>query len=98
MNKVFWKAALIRAAKTFLQTILGVWTAGRLITDLDWKAVLLASFSAAVYSLLTSIVAGLPEVDSLGGEMTEDEAEMAIEENEYIQDELDEIESGDDDE
>lgn len=62
MNKDFWKAALIRAARTFLQVILAVWTAGQLITEVDWKFVLLSAFSSAVYSMLTSILAGLPEV------------------------------------
>lgn len=63
MNKQFWKAAFIRAAKTFLQVILAVWTAGQLITDVDWKFVFLSAASSAVYSLLTSILAGLPEVE-----------------------------------
>lgn len=58
------QAAAIRAVKTFLQTILGVWTAGTLITDIDWKVTLLAAFSAAAYSVITSVVTGLPEVDS----------------------------------
>lgn len=63
MNKHFWKAAMIRAAKTFIQVILAVWTAGQLITEVDWKFVILSAFSSAVYSLLTSILAGLPEVN-----------------------------------
>lgn len=62
MNKNFWKAALIRAARTFLQVILAVWTAGQLITDVDWKFVLLSAASSAVYSLLTSLLTSLPEV------------------------------------
>lgn len=59
----FWKSALIRALRTFIQVILAVWTAGQLITEVDWKFLLLSAFSSAVYSLLTSILAGLPEVD-----------------------------------
>lgn len=62
MNKNFWKAAAIRAARTFLQVILAVWTAGQLITDVDWKFVLLSAASSAVYSLLTSLLTSLPEV------------------------------------
>lgn len=62
MTKEFWKAALIRAARTFLQVVLAVWTAGTLITDVDWKFLLMSAFSSAVYSLLTSILSGLPEV------------------------------------
>jgi hypothetical protein len=63
MNMDFWKAALIRAFRTFLQVILAVWTAGQLITEVDWKFLLLSAFSSAVYSILTSILAGLPEVN-----------------------------------
>ena len=62
MNREFWKAALVRAFRTFLQVILAVWTAGQLITEVDWKFLLLSAFSSAVYSMLTSILAGLPEV------------------------------------
>lgn len=66
MNSIeFWKAAGVRALRTFIQVILAVWTAGQLITEVDWKMVLLSAFSAAVYSLLTSILAGLPEVNTL---------------------------------
>jgi hypothetical protein len=62
MNKNFWKATGIRALRTFLQVILAVWTAGQLITEVDWKLALLSAFSSAVYSVLTSILTGLPEV------------------------------------
>lgn len=62
MNKDFWRCALIRAARTFLQVILAVWTAGQLITEVDWKFLLMSAFSSAVYSMLTSMLAGLPEV------------------------------------
>lgn len=54
---------MIRAARTFIQVILAVWTAGQLITEVDWKFLLLSAFSSAVYSLLTSVLAGLPEVN-----------------------------------
>jgi hypothetical protein len=62
MAREFIKAALIRAARTFLQAVLAVWTAGTLITDVDWKFVLLSALSASIYSLATSLLAGLPEV------------------------------------
>lgn len=80
MNKDFWVAAGVRAFRTFLQVILAVWTAGQLITEVDWKFLLLSAFSSAVYSLLTSILAGLPEVDNettlrLLSEYEEDEDE-----------------------
>ena len=62
MANDFWKAAFIRAARTFLQVVLAVWTAGTLITQVDWKFLFLSALSASVYSLLTSLLAGLPEV------------------------------------
>ena len=61
-NLDFWKAAGIRALRTFIQVILAVWTAGQLSTEVDWKFLLMSAFSSAVYSLLTSILSGLPEV------------------------------------
>ena len=62
MDKVFWKATGVRLIRTFLTTILGVWTAGTLITDIDWKATLLSAFSATVYILIVCVIGGLPEV------------------------------------
>lgn len=63
MNNIeFWKAAGIRSLRTFIQVILAVWTAGQLITEVDWRFLLMSAFSSAVYSLLTSILSGLPEV------------------------------------
>lgn len=63
MTKEFWKATGIRALRTFLQVVLGTWTAGQIITELNWKTILLSAVSAAIYSVLTSILTGLPEVD-----------------------------------
>lgn len=63
MNKQFWKATAIRAVRTFLQVVLAVWTAGTLITEVDWKMLLLSAVSASIYSVLTSLLTGLPEVD-----------------------------------
>lgn len=63
MNKQFWKATGIRACRTFLQVVLAVWTAGTLITEVDWKMLLLSAVSASIYSVLTSLLTGLPEVE-----------------------------------
>ena len=63
MNKQFWKATGIRAVRTFLQVVLAVWTAGTLITEVDWKMLLLSAVSASIYSVLTSLLTGLPEAD-----------------------------------
>ena len=70
----FWKATLIRCARTFLTTILGVWTAGELITDVDWKAALLMAASSTIYIFILCLLAGLPEVPEI-----EDEEEEGME-------------------
>ena len=57
------RATAIRCARTFFTTILGVFTADTLITEIDWPSALLAAVSATVYILILCIVAGLPEVD-----------------------------------
>lgn len=58
----FTKAALIRALRTFAQTASGMITVGALLNDIEWTVLLSASAVAAIYSILTSIATGLPEV------------------------------------
>ena len=69
MNKQNWRqwarATAIRCVRTFITTVLGVFTAGTIITDIDWPTTLIAAVSATVYILLLCIVAGLPEVDDV---------------------------------
>lgn len=62
MKTHFWKATGIRCLRTFLTTILGVWTAGTLITDIDWKATLISAISTTIYIFIVCVVGGLPEV------------------------------------
>ena len=62
MTKEFWKAALIRAIKTVCQTAVATIGTAMVVTDVDWIYVVSASALAGVLSLLTSIAAGLPEV------------------------------------
>ena len=62
MSRKWFKAASIRALKTFCQCIVGMIPAAVTITQVDWKTVLGTAALAAVVSMLTS-VAGLPEVD-----------------------------------
>ena len=64
---IFLRATLIRCARTFLTTILGVWTAGTLITDVDWETTLMSAFSATIYILILCLVKGLPEVEYAQG-------------------------------
>lgn len=62
MNK-FIKFALIRALKTFCQTILAMVPVGIAINEVSWLAVIGTAALAAVLSLCTSVVTGLPEVE-----------------------------------
>ena len=73
MNKDFWKAAGVRALRSFLGAIFAVWTGG-LITQVDWKTTLLTAASAAIYSVLMAVFTGLPESKPRAAiEMTDDE-------------------------
>lgn len=62
-SEKFWIATGIRCARTFLNSILLVFTPGVLITDIDWKYLLLFSFSETLGIFLLCLVKGLPEVD-----------------------------------
>lgn len=62
MNKNFWKAAAVRAIKTFAQAMVAQIGAGSVgIVTFDWVGALSVSAMAAVLSIFTSL-AGLPEV------------------------------------
>lgn len=62
MTKEFWKATGIRCLRSFISVIMGGWTAGTLITEVDWKLTFLAALSTTIYIFLACILAGLPEV------------------------------------
>ena len=81
MTKDFWKAALIRAIKTFAQAMVAQIGAGSVgIVQFDWVGALSVSAMAAVLSIFTSL-AGLPEVQlsetiyALDNEPDEDDEE-----------------------
>lgn len=61
-ESAFFRAAGIRALKTFCQTAVSLLTVGQAVMDVNWLNVLSVSAVAAVISLLTSAAAGLPEV------------------------------------
>ena len=61
-NKSFWKATAIRAIKTICQTAIATIGTASLMSEVNWKVVISASILAGILSVLTSIVAGLPEV------------------------------------
>lgn len=61
MGKIWWKAAGVRAIKTFFQTFVATIGTTSLITEVNWQVVLSSASLAALLSLATSL-AGLPEV------------------------------------
>ena len=58
------KAAGVRTAKTFAQSMVAMLPAAATITAVDWKVTIGTAALAGVASLLTS-VAGLPEVEDV---------------------------------
>ena len=61
-TKRWFRAAGIRALKTFAQTAVSMIGTCAVIGEVDWVAVASASVLSAILSLLTSI-AGLPEIE-----------------------------------
>lgn len=61
MTERFWKAAGLRALRTFCQAAVAHIGSAVLLTEVNWLACLSASALAAVLSVLTSIATGLPE-------------------------------------
>ena len=62
----FFKAALIRAVKTSAQVILSMLTVGKAITDFNWLEIISIAATSFIFSILTSIVMGLPESEYSG--------------------------------
>ena len=62
MNKLFWKAALIRAIRTICQTAISVIGTTAVLQEVNWLLVLSSSALAGLLSVLNSIATGLPEV------------------------------------
>jgi hypothetical protein len=63
LTKAFGLDALERAIKTFAQSLLALITVGSAITSIDWVGSCAVAATAAVISLLTSVVS-LPLGDS----------------------------------
>lgn len=62
MNKNWWKAAGIRAVKTFAQALIACIGTGAALLEINWGYALSVAAVAAILSLLTSLT-GLPEVE-----------------------------------
>ena len=56
----WWKAALVRMARTMAQTAIATFGTATLISDINWAMVGSATLLAGILSLLTAI-SGLPE-------------------------------------
>lgn len=64
MNKSFWQSALIRALRTFCQSLVTlIGTDAINIVDIEWLTIIGIAATTAVMSILTSIATGLPESD-----------------------------------
>ena len=61
--KSFFKAALIRAARTTAQSIIATIGTAAMMDAVNWRVVFSTSLLSGILSILTSIVTGLPEVD-----------------------------------
>lgn len=66
LTKDFFIAALIRAIKTSAQVMLSMLTVGAAITSFNWVQILSISGTSFIYSILTSIVFGIPEGEFQG--------------------------------
>lgn len=64
INIDFVKKAGIRALRTICQTALATIGTASVMSEVNWKFVISASILAGILSILTSIVTGLPEVES----------------------------------
>ena len=61
LTKEFWKAAAIRALRTFAQTAIATIGTTAVLEEVNWLAVASASVLAGILSILNSITTGLPE-------------------------------------
>ena len=55
---------LKRACWTFCESMLGFYTAGMGITEIDWKLALSVSATASIFSIFKSCIAGIPEANN----------------------------------
>ena len=62
MSKNWWKAAGIRALKTFAQALIAGIGTGAALLEVNWSYALSVAVVAAILSFLTSLT-GLPEVE-----------------------------------
>lgn len=66
LTSTWFKAALIRAIRTFAQTAVSMIVVGMRLSEVDWTTIASVSAVAAIASLLTSLATGLPEATDDG--------------------------------
>lgn len=62
-NKEFWIAAAHRATRTLCQVVVAGIGPAVAMQEVNWTYVLSSAALAAILSLLTSVITGLPEVE-----------------------------------
>ena len=75
-DKSLWEAALVRALRTFCQTLAGLITVGAALNEINWLHILSVAAVATILSLLTSIAAGLPETAQDGSIVLDPETQQ----------------------
>lgn len=63
MNGEFWKASLIRAARTAAECALAYIGSAAMFHEVNWLGCISAAGMGAVTSILMAIATGLPEVE-----------------------------------
>lgn len=59
----FWKAALIRALRTFCQALIAYIGTAAVLSEVNWLQAGSAAILAALLSVLNSVATGLPEAE-----------------------------------
>lgn len=59
----FWKAALIRALRTFCQAAIAYIGTAAVLSEVNWLQAGSAAVLAALLSVLNSVATGLPEAE-----------------------------------
>lgn len=75
LTKEWLMAAFIRAIKTAAEVALGMLTIGKGLTDFDWMQILSVSAVAGIYTILSCIVFGVPEAETDGVLMVDNQGE-----------------------
>lgn len=93
-NCRWWKAAVVRAIRTFAEAAIAVIGTAAVMSEVDWRYAISAALLAAIVSILMSL-AGLPEVEESADKATAVNADTAENETDEASAESAESEKGD---